>query len=447
MSEVARDDRAAAAQPGTGPARPADALPRPHPRSCSPAACSRSCSVRSPRTTAACAGWTRSSRSPWSSSASSCGSSCLGCATTSALDIAIVCGALIAGYCTSLIKLQESQFLIGFGLAGLGVFAAYFRPRRRLVVLLLVMTGSYTVGVAINPLLPTPTSYIVAVLMIWGMAHHGLDARRAAARAGDVRQPDRDAEPARPRRRRVVGGRERRAVRADDHASHCSTSTASRPTTTRTATSPATSSSPSSAGAWVHELRAGDILARYGGDEFALVLPFSSRDEAADVVRRLRRAHPASWSVGFADWAPGESLYDALKRADAGLYSDKGGRGPPVASVIDRSVDRGHQRRVVARGPAHRAATAGCPCAGSPVASARAPRSRAPPRRRARACVPFVAAVAPARVDSKPARASTSPVRLSHAALMSPSTTTVPASCSSHHATSSRACVVPCRCR
>ena len=68
---------------------------------------------------------------------------------------------------------------------------------------------------------------------------------------------------------------------------------------------------------------AGDILARYGGDEFALVLPFSSRTDAADVIHRLRDAHPGRWSVGFADWAPAENLYDALDRADGELYARK----------------------------------------------------------------------------------------------------------------------------
>jgi len=241
------------------------------------------------------------------------------------LDIAIVFGTLIAGYCTSLITLQESQFLIAFGMAGLGVFAAYFRPRRRLIVLLVVMTASFAVGVAINPLLPTPTSYIVAVLMIWGMSlmvstlveqlraqamydsltgtlnRRGLDVAVASVAANAARTGqtitvvllDLDGFKSYNDRHGHIAG--------DDLLSEL-------------------------AGAWVNELRAGDVLARYGGDEFALVLPFSSRDEAADVVRRLRGAHPAGWSVGFADWAPGESLYDALDRADAELYSDKRGR-------------------------------------------------------------------------------------------------------------------------
>lgn len=250
------------------------------------------------------------------------------------LDIAIVVGALVAGYCTSLIRLQESQFLIGFGLAGLGVFAAYFRPRRRLVALLVVMTGSYAVGVAVNPLLPTPTSYIVAVLMIWGMSlmvstlveqlrdqamydsltgtlnRHGLDVAVTsvaanAARTGQaitVALVDLDG---------FKGYNDEHGHIAGDELLAELTS------------------------AWHGELRAGDIMARYGGDEFALVLPFSSRTDAEDVVRRLHAAHPAPWSVGIADWVPGENLYDALDRADAELYDRKRqlGAEPPLPEI------------------------------------------------------------------------------------------------------------------
>src|SRR4029079_11124669 len=42
--------------------------------------------------------------------------------------------------------------------------------------------------------------------------------------------------------------------------------------------------------AWQPELRAGDCLARYGGDEFALVLPNATTTDAAEVIQRLRTA-------------------------------------------------------------------------------------------------------------------------------------------------------------
>jgi diguanylate cyclase (GGDEF)-like protein len=78
--------------------------------------------------------------------------------------------------------------------------------------------------------------------------------------------------------------------------------------------------------AWSSALRSDDVLARTGGDEFVLIMPRTSRDEAAAVLERLRRAHPAAWSAGIARWRPGESLEACLERADKRLYVAKAER-------------------------------------------------------------------------------------------------------------------------
>jgi len=75
---------------------------------------------------------------------------------------------------------------------------------------------------------------------------------------------------------------------------------------------------------WRERLRAGDILARHGGDEFVLLLPATSPDGADAVLERLRDEDlPVSWSVGIGEWLPGESLGECIARADADLYSVK----------------------------------------------------------------------------------------------------------------------------
>jgi diguanylate cyclase (GGDEF)-like protein len=79
------------------------------------------------------------------------------------------------------------------------------------------------------------------------------------------------------------------------------------------------------AAAWQAELRPGDLLSRYGGEEFAVLLPGCDRDDAVEVVDRLRRAMPAgqTCSGGLAMWN-GEELPDALlQRADQALYQAK----------------------------------------------------------------------------------------------------------------------------
>ena len=75
------------------------------------------------------------------------------------------------------------------------------------------------------------------------------------------------------------------------------------------------------------QLRPGDFICRYGGDEFAALLSDSSPAEAADVAERLRAAIEAesdvTLSVGIA--VCGDDLRAGLLRADQALYAAKAG--------------------------------------------------------------------------------------------------------------------------
>jgi len=79
-------------------------------------------------------------------------------------------------------------------------------------------------------------------------------------------------------------------------------------------------------------LRAGDSIYRVGGEEILVVLPGATRDDAAEVGERLRRAVrdrrpagvPVTISVGVAVARPGPLDTDELVgQADAALYSAK----------------------------------------------------------------------------------------------------------------------------
>jgi diguanylate cyclase (GGDEF)-like protein len=91
--------------------------------------------------------------------------------------------------------------------------------------------------------------------------------------------------------------------------------------------------------AWIAHVRKEDFLARYGGDEFALLLPSCPLDEALVVVDRISSGTPGtSCSVGVAEWLPGEPEFDLLHRADQRLYEAK--RQGGAVAVADRRGGR-----------------------------------------------------------------------------------------------------------
>ena len=87
---------------------------------------------------------------------------------------------------------------------------------------------------------------------------------------------------------------------------------------------------------WRSELREGDLLARQGGEEFAVILPDCNIQHAATTADRLRSAvpHGQTASAGVAQWNGAESSASLLGRADAALYEAKvAGRDRTVQAV------------------------------------------------------------------------------------------------------------------
>lgn len=77
--------------------------------------------------------------------------------------------------------------------------------------------------------------------------------------------------------------------------------------------------------AWLKQLRPTDMLVRYGGEEFTLVLPGVDSDHASQMVDRLRATVPErqTFSAGIATWDGAEGATEVLQRADQALLQAK----------------------------------------------------------------------------------------------------------------------------
>lgn len=93
-------------------------------------------------------------------------------------------------------------------------------------------------------------------------------------------------------------------------------------------------------------LRGADVMARWGGEEFLLLLPDTDADEGLKCVERMRakladitfdEIEPGlrvTFSAGLVSYEPGVSGEAAIERADAAMYRAKqAGRNCTVVSA------------------------------------------------------------------------------------------------------------------
>lgn len=103
-------------------------------------------------------------------------------------------------------------------------------------------------------------------------------------------------------------------------------------------------------------LRLADVFARWGGEEFVILAPETSGEEAERLAEKLRllfREHRSASvprftaSFGVAAWAPEEDLKGLFARADRALYgAKKGGRDRVVLHQSEKSTATDARRRM-----------------------------------------------------------------------------------------------------
>jgi diguanylate cyclase (GGDEF)-like protein len=100
-------------------------------------------------------------------------------------------------------------------------------------------------------------------------------------------------------------------------------------------------------------VRRDDCVARWGGEEFLVLLPGATIEAARETAERIRKAVaqqilrdeddavPLTVTVGVADWRSDESLDHTIDRADRALYRGKqAGRNRVVIAGVDETDDR-----------------------------------------------------------------------------------------------------------
>ena len=91
-------------------------------------------------------------------------------------------------------------------------------------------------------------------------------------------------------------------------------------------------------------LRPTDLIGRFGGDAFVLLLPATTEAQAAEVTQRIRNQLQTyqlaqlpllQISAGIAQWRPGEDYAALFRRADRALYQAKGAGRDQLAFAAD----------------------------------------------------------------------------------------------------------------
>jgi diguanylate cyclase (GGDEF)-like protein len=232
-------------------------------------------------------------------------------------------GVLVASGLVAHAHTTGGMMVAAFAYPWVAIYAAHFFPRRVVNALGLLITAGFAVGLAVSGLPRAPIYWLVVTATVWSICSvlGGLSEilRRQVGTDQLTGALNRIGFAAAALRERTIADRTGApltlaAIDLDDfkHINDRAGHAAGDRLLARLVNE------------WRARLRAGDILARHGGDEFVLLLPATSEREAEVVLTRLHgAAELVGWSIGISEWRRGEELSAVLARADTRLYEAK----------------------------------------------------------------------------------------------------------------------------
>jgi diguanylate cyclase (GGDEF)-like protein len=238
------------------------------------------------------------------------------------LDVTLVLTYLVACFGATRVPDTLGQATVGYSLVAFGVFAGVFRPRNRLAWHLLAMLGLYALAVVVRPLLPGPLYFGFVAMFVVCLS---LMVSVLAARLREMALND-----------SLTGVLNRRGLNVMAELVAANAARTDTPVTIALVDLDGFKKYNDTHGhvagdarlvelarSWQDVGRSTDLVARYGGDEFVIILPGATTDQADELVERVRSAVDVPFSVGVTQWLAAEDLYAAIHRADTELLATK----------------------------------------------------------------------------------------------------------------------------